>query len=379
MTMSVSRRWRWSRLAVVVVLSSLVWCQPQTASAWHGHWRGGWGHRPWCGPAFGAGFYGPRVYGGWGGWYGGTRFAYSDSVFLGGAGGGFFSGTLRGYTFGAPGWCGPVWGGYGWPGGYPAYAPYAYPYGCGWGWNPVVVPSPIIRWIAPVYGPRPVMPWLGFGFADTAPVARPAALAETQQLMAAARPAAAPPAPQFAAPQPARAVAMRSSNGLARLRAGRLVAVGDRHLRSAVHDPAKLSAALDAYRRAATIAPDLPDTHLRQAVVLTALDRGDDATRAIERAIAIDARLGSDPAAALAAREQLPPDPVFGERPDTGPTSLESRGRDLLARIFTEPAAGRANGVAAAAPAGLNWIADRWTRLHGDSAAGFRADAVAAK
>jgi hypothetical protein len=171
---------------------------------------------------------------------------------------------------------------------------------------------------------------------------------------------------------------MRSSNGLARLRAGRLVAVGDRHLRSAVHDPAKLSAALDAYRRAATIAPDLPDTHLRQAVVLTALDRGDDATRAIERAIAIDARLGSDPAAALAAREQLPPDPVFGERPDIGPTSLESRGKDLLARIFTEPAAGRANGVAAAAPAGLNWIADRWTRLHGDQAAGVRADTVAA-
>lgn len=377
-----SQRWRGSRFAVVVVLSSLAWCQPQTASAWHGHWRGGWGYRPWCGPAFGpgfSGFYGPRFYGGWGGWYGGTRFAFTDSVFLGGAGGGFFSGTLRGYTtFGGPGWCGPVWGGYGWPACYPAYSPCVYPFGYGWGWNPIVVPSPFIRWVDPVCGPRPVMPWLGFGFADAAPAARPAALAEPQQMLAAARPAAAPPAPQLAARQPARAVAVRSSNGLARLRAGRLVAIGDRHLKTAVNDPTKLPAALDAYRRAATIAPDLPDTYLRQAVVLTALDRGDDATRAIDRAIAIDARLGSDPAAALAAHEQLPPDPVFGERPDAGPTSLESRGRELLARIFADPAAARAN-VAAAAPAGLNWIADRWTRLHGDQAGGLRADAVAAK
>jgi hypothetical protein len=379
MMASVARRWRWSRLACVVVLSALLWCPPQTASAWHGHWRGGWGFRPWCGPAFGpgfygSGFYGPRFYGGFGGWYGGTRFAFTDSVFLGGTGGGFFSGTLRGYSFGGPGWCGPVWGGYGWPACYPAYAPYVYPYGCGWGWNPVVVPSPITRWIAPVYGPRPVMPWLGF--ADAAPSPRPAALAEPQQLMAAARPAATPPVPRFEAPRQARAVVVRSSNGLARLRAGRLIAVGDRHLRTAVHEPTKLSAALDAYRRAATTAPDLADTYLRQAFVLTALDRGADATRAIERAIAVDPRLGSDPAAAVAARRELPPDPVFGERPDTGPTSLESRGRDLLARIFTEPGANAA--LAVPAP-GLNWIADRWTRLHGDGANGLRPDAVAAK
>lgn len=392
MTRSTARRC--GRLGVLVVLAAVAWSQPRTASAWHGRWwGGGWGHRHWCGPVFG-----PRFYGGWGGWYGGTRFALTDSVYLGVPGGGFFSGTFRGYVGSGPGWCGPAWGGcYAWPVCGPAYAPYV-PYGYGFGWQPVV-PTPFIRWIAPVYGPRPVVafpnvppnfPWFGWGFADAAPAAGAAALAGLQppreQPAAAAAPAAQPGA-QVAGRQPPRDVVVRSSNGLARLRAGRLVAVGDRHLRTAVHEPAKLSAALDAYRRAATIAPDLADTFLRQAIVLTALDRADDANRAVERAIVIDPRLGTDPVAALAARRQLPPDPVFGERPDSGPTSLESRGRDLLARIFTAPAAGavpagwvrqQPGGEAAPGP-GLNWIADRWTRLHGDQAAGLRADAVAAK
>jgi tetratricopeptide (TPR) repeat protein len=154
------------------------------------------------------------------------------------------------------------------------------------------------------------------------------------------------------------------------LRAARLVAVGDRHLRTAVQAPTKLAAALDAYRRAATIAPDQADTFLRQAIVLTALERADDAAKAVDRAVAIDARLGRDAAAAVAAQERLPPDPVFGDRPDSGPTTLASRSTGLLARIFRDDPPG--NGPAG--PAGANWIATRWSQQwHG------KLDAVAAR
>ena len=159
-----------------------------------------------------------------------------------------------------------------------------------------------------------------------------------------------------------------------RARAPRLVAVGDPHLRTAIHDPAKLTAALDAYRRAATIAADQADTFLRQAIVLTALNRADDAARAVDRAVTIDARLGTDTTAALAAQQQLPPDPVFGDRPDAGPTTLASRSTDLLARIFREFPDG--DGQAVAAVAGANWIADRWSRQWQGPE---RIDAVAAK
>jgi len=170
------------------------------------------------------------------------------------------------------------------------------------------------------------------------------------------------------------AIVVRASNGAARLRAARLVAVGDRHLRTAIHDPAKLTAALDAYRRAAVIAADQADTFLRQAVVLTALNRADDAARAVDRAVTIDARLGTDATAAVAAQQQLPPDPVFGDRPDAGPMTLASRSTDLLARIFREVPAG--DGQAVAAVAGANWIADRWLRQWQGPE---RIDAVAAK
>jgi len=175
-----------------------------------------------------------------------------------------------------------------------------------------------------------------------------------------------PPAPQLAlgraAPAaPVAAIAVRASNGVARLRAARLVAVGDRHMRTALHDSAKLASALDAYRRAATIAPDQADTFLRQAIVLTALERTDDAAKAVDRAVAIDARLGDDAAAAVAAQERLPPDPVFGDRPDTGPTTLISRSSGLLARIFAEEPVGAGRAVPAL-PAVPNWIATRWSQ-----------------
>jgi hypothetical protein len=365
-----SRHSRWFQVSVLIVVTALVWCQPQAASAWHG-WHGRWHHgfhgggfygggfRPWGGPVFGPRFHGG--WGGWGGWYGGTRFALSDSVYLGGPFGGFFSGAVSSYVIG-PRWCGPAyvgpWRGYGWGGGFGFPCTYyPYPYGYGWGYTPIVV-SPFGGSIAPVYGPAGVLPFMGLSSSVPArvPAAGPVA----------------PPAPRLAlrraAPAaPAVAIAVRASNGVARLRAARLVAVGDRHMRTALHDSTKLAAALDAYRRAATIAPDQADTFLRQAIVLTALERADDAAKAVDRAVAIDARLGHDAAAALVAQDRLPPDPVFGDRPDTGPTTLMSRSTGLMARIFPEEPAGGIPGVPVAAnlpgvPAAANWIAARWSQ-----------------
>ena len=83
----------------------------------------------------------------------------------------------------------------------------------------------------------------------------------------------------------------RVSNADSRRRAMKLVEIGDRHLRGALADRRKLSAALSAYRRAATVAPDLPDPCVREAIVLVALERHDDATRSLDRIAAIDPRL----------------------------------------------------------------------------------------
>jgi len=366
-----SRMSRWLRVMVLVVVTAVAWSQPQEASAWFGRcyrgfYGGGfYGFRPWCGP---------RFYGGWGGWYGGTRVFYSNSVYLGGPWGGFYSGSI------GPRWCGPYWGGgFGLP---CTYYPVTYPVwgGCGFGYAPIVV-SPYGGSIAPVYGPAGVLPYMGFAanastpaqtvtaaptaIAAAAPVPRPpAALAAGRAAPVLARLAAL----RGSTPTP---IAIRASNGDSRLRAARLVAVGDRHLRAAVGNPAKLTAALDAYRRAATIAPDQADTHLRQAIALSALDRDDDAARALDRAVAIDARLGEDPAAAATARGTLPPDPVFGDRPDAGPTTLASRSRDLLGRIFSD-------GIRPVGPAAANWIAARWTQEVGGPAAG-QVEAIAAR
>jgi len=278
------------------------------------------------------------------------------------------------------------WGGFGFP---CTYYPFSCGYG-GYGYAPIVV-SPYGGSIAPVYGPAGVLPFMGVSTSTaTARVqsiaVSGAALSPAAQLAALtpARPAGGPPAPRLALgmaaePRPGAgvavsAIAVRPSNGAARLRAARLVAIGDRHLRTALRDSTKLTAALDAYRRAATIAADQADTFLRQAIVLTALDRADDAARAVERAVAVDARLGSDATAAVAAQQRLPPDPVFGDRPDTAATTLASRSTSLMTRIFRETAAGE--GPALAAQAGPNWIADRWSRQwHGPEPI----DAVAAR
>lgn len=380
--MSRSRRFAWLRVAAILLLTVAASATPQTASAWHGRWRGfGWGCGPWLGARFAPGFSGGWGYGGWG--FGGSRFFASESVYLGGPFGGFFSGGIRSTVIGVPFWGRPwVFGGYGYPctylpyacgpyawGGVPSYS-FGYPggwYGCGYA--PVVV-SPFPGAIAPVYGPAGIRPFLGVSATPPgAAVGALAANAAAANGAAGVARAAAGPAVAQAAP----AAIVRASNGEARLRAGRLVAIGDRHLRTAVADRAKLLPALDAYRRAAAIAPDQADTHLRQAIALYAQGRDDAAEKAVARAVALDARLGSDPAAALAARRTLPPDPVFGERPDAGPTSLAARTSGILARVFREAEAGPA-----AALAGGNWIADLWLRRFADPADAMPA-AVAAR
>lgn len=85
--------------------------------------------------------------------------------------------------------------------------------------------------------------------------------------------------------------AIRMSNADARARARKLVAVGDRYLRESVNERAKISRALSSYRRAATIANDLPEVYVRQAIALVALDRKDEASRAVASVAAIDPRL----------------------------------------------------------------------------------------
>lgn len=371
------------QLSVLVLATAIAWSQPQTASAWFGRChRGfhGYGFRPWCGPVVGPGCHVGWGWGGlgWGGWYGGPRFACYDAVSFSGPFGSFFSGSVSSYVIG-PRWCGPTFS-YGFP---CTLYPYPVGYGC-WGYTPIIV-SPYRGSLAPVYGPAGILPYMGLSAtASTAPVQSLAAGRSTMppmvrlaQRAAAGGPAAMPPVPQLAlgqtTPPAATAIAVRASNGAARLRAARLVAIGDRHLRASVHSPAKLAAALDAYRRAATIAPDLPDTFLRQAIVLTALERDDDAAKAVDRAVVLDARLdiGRNAVAGKAVRAavvvsepaEFPPDPVFGDRPDPGPTTFVSRTTSLLDRIFpAEPAGMNAAAPAGAGPVDMNWIAARWVR-----------------
>jgi len=324
---------RWVRVGLILVAAVAAAGQPRSASAWHHGRRAahcGFGHRPFCPPAYGLGYgfgYGLGYGAGFGGW----------------GFGGWGVSSYRSFSYWTPGFYS------GWS--YPcvSYAsPYGYGYGCGWyPYSPVLFAP---AWncypssFAPAFGPAGVVPFMRFGATNT-PVA------DVRHV--AARPTQPPAAAPGMADLP-RVAAIRASNAGSRLRAGKLLATGDQHLRAAVNAPAELAAALDAYRRAATIAPDQPDTFLRQAIVLTALGRDADAQAAVARAVAIDARLGDDAVAAVAAADRLPPDPVFGDAPAGGPTALASRSASLLGRIFRSgPADEGAEG---------NWIAARWSR-----------------
>lgn len=280
------------------------WCGPR----WGGWCGPGWGFRPWgwrrwCAPAVA-----PYGYG-WPAWYGSTWYPSCGSVWMGTPGGGsLFSGS--------------------------------------------VVPVPTIGW-----------PLIAPGFVSTN-TAAPATAA-----LASARPASAvPPVAQtmlatirdMRARREATMAAgvPRASNAVGRLRAARLVAVGDRHMRDAGGDAAKFRLAADAYRRAAAIAADQPDTFVRQALALVASGDRVAADAALARAAAIDGRL----AAAVSGPAATVGDPVFGDRPAGSVPPVVARGRFILRQI-AGPAAGQAGAggedFSAVATAAARW-AERW-------------------
>jgi len=308
----------WRALVAVMLCAGVL--RPDPVAAWHCD-----GEPPVCDPCFR-----PCV----GPWVGGcsSRSFWSGGWCFGGFG--FGVSRYRSYGWASPGpWCGSI--------------------------AACFVPAPVLGWypcspvlftptftcypggFAPVYGPAGVYPFLGLGVRGGTSVMQidrgPAVKVR-----------------HVAARDPN---SVRQSHPAARVRAARLVAVGDRHLRAAMNDPAQLQAALSAYRRAEAIAADQPDTFLRQAIVLTALDRAADAAAALTRAEAIDGRLAEAGPRGPAA-ERLPHDPAFGDRPLGAPSLLAERSHALIAGIF---------GAADASADPGNWIAARWTRrVQGD-------------
>lgn len=279
------------------------WCGPRLG------WGGGWGCRPWgwrrwCAPpVYGYGGYGYPY--GWPAWYGTTWFPSCDSVWMGAPfGGTFFSGAAIPY---------PTIG-------FPAVVP-------GFVSSNTMTPA-----VASLAASRPSLP-------------------QAQQLAATIR--------DLRARRDSAAVtasAARASTAASRLRAARQVAIGDRHLRNANGDAAELRRAVDAYRRAAAMAGDQPDTFVRQAIALVALGDRSQADAAMSRASAIDGRL----AAAAPNRGQGSPDPVFGDRPTGSPSPLAARGQAILRQI-----AAQGESDATADEPLLARVAARWTERFG--------------
>jgi len=283
------------------------WCGPRVG--WGGGWCGPglgcrpWGWRRWCAPpvySYGSGC----SYGyGWPAWYGTTWFPSCGSVWMGAPfGGSFFSGGVVPY---------PTIG------------------------YPVVVP--------------------GFFSSN-------GASASTVSTLAASRPAA-PPAARAAmtANDLRRSVAggvvvPRASNAAARLRAARLVATGDRHLRQAGNDPAEIRRAVDAYRRAAAIAADQPDTHIRQAMAFLAVGDRVQADAALARAVAIDGRL----AVGQVRGGEAAGDPVFGGMAAGRVPPAVARGQAILRQI-----AAPAGPTPDTDPPAVVLLAARWAERFG--------------
>lgn len=382
-------------LAAAVVTAGLVATGPRVAHAFpghhgfhHAHWHGGFGFGH-CG----FGRFGGPVWGGFGApcWplignvsfgtgfaCGGTRFWSGTTIFGVPAWNGFGGcgpvwtpawGPVCGPVWGVPAWggfggCGPGWFGGGWVG--PRWGGVGAWYGGwnpgpGWGWNPGPAwgwnPGPARGWaipfatVAPAF-PRPGLPVTA---ARPQPFGAPAfglAAIQGPRTVRASRtilPTAPGAAERLGGPpiDTAIEVAIRTSNAPARARAARLVAVGDRHLRAAIDEPSKLAKAIDAYRRAATIAPDQPDTFLRQAIAFTAAGKPSSAATAVARAVAIEPRLAEDAADDRGGGTIIAPHPAVRSTP------LVTRSSKLLSRIFATPESERN-------ASSDNWIARRW-------------------
>ncbi len=293
------------------------WCGPRWGwgGGWGGGWCGprlGWGCRPWGWRRFCATPVYPYGYGGYGysyGWpacYGTTWFPSCNSVWMGAPfGGSFFSGGVVPYPTIS----------------YPVVVPGFFSS------NNTVSPA-----VASVASARPSLP----------PVQQVAA---TIRDLRARRDAAVV------------ASATRGSSPASRLRAARQVAIGDRHLRTANGDPAELRRAVDAYRRAAAISGDQPDTFVRQAIALVALGERGQADAAMARASAIDGRL----ATAAPVRGEGSPDPIFGDRPAGSATPLAARGQAILRQIAEQTE----SGTAAEGRPVLAGVTARWTERFG--------------
>ncbi len=244
------------------------------ASAWRGCGRVGfvnrgfgygWGwNRGWCGPGLvGPGFVGPGC--GWG-------FGYRQCF--------GWRAPCIGYGYGWPGFGG--WYGGGFSGCESVFL--SVPFGGGATFfSGSVVPYPVPVW-AP-YGAAPF--WFG-------EVARPrAATRAVEASSVRVNPSPVRPLPTAVAAAPAPGL-RRPITVAARKRAAGLVTAGDRHLLASGAEPARLSAAAASYRRAVAAAADDPDLHIRQALVLTWLGRGDEAEAACARAVALDGRLADE-------------------------------------------------------------------------------------
>lgn len=301
-------------------------------------------------------------------------------------------GYSAGYSFTQVGWCGPRWGGWcgprvGWGGGWcgPRWgcrpwgwrrwcAPPVYGYGCsyGYGWpvsyGTTWLPSCGSVWMGGPFGgsffsgAAVSYPTIGYPVAVPGFFSSNAAVAPAVVALAAVQPAATavPRAALTASDLRRNATAVasvpRASNAVARLRAARLVATGDRHLREKGNDPAGVRRALDAYRRAADIAADQPDTHIRQAIALLAMgDRGQ-ADAALARAAAIDGRL----AAGQPQRAEAAGDPVFGGMAAAGVSPAAVRGQAILRQI-----AASGGPSDDAPPPAIAQLATRWAERFG--------------
>lgn len=282
------------------------WCGPR--AGWGGGWGGpGWGYRPWgwrrwCAPPVYSYGYGCSYGYGWPAWYGTTWFPSCGSVWMGVPfGGTFFSGA--------------------------------------------VVPYPTISY--PVAVP---------GFCASNTTTAPGVATLAAQSAVTALPRTAMTAGDLRRSVAGAAAVPRASNATARLRAARLVASGDRHLRDAGHDPARIRRALDAYRRAAAIAADQPDTHIRQAIALLAVGDRVQADAALARAAAIDGRLAAGRPRPVAAAG----DPVFGETIAASVPPAVARGQAILRQI-AGPVGSAEDGPAPA----IGLLDTRWAERFG--------------
>ena len=241
----------------------------------------------------------------------------------------------------APRSCAPAygWGGYGGWYGTSWYSTagsvsLAAPFGGGTFFSGGVVPVP---WCGPGYGP-----WYGGGWGGWYGATAPRGVSTTAVVSNSTRVVTRPkPAPV--------------SNAATRQRAADLVAAGDRHLAAAAGDAARLRAGLDAYRRAAAVARDEPDTFIRQALALEALGQAAAADKPLAQAVALDGRLA---AGGSAPRPGGPTDPAFGARAAGEPAPLAVRGQAILQQIAAAAPADDRDGRAAEA---IAWLVERWS------------------